>query len=69
MKHSPTNLPEGFKRFWASYPRKVGKGAAIRAWVNNDCEKISDAIVSAVRKYPFSDDKQYIKHPSKFLNS
>lgn len=69
MKYSPSNLPDGFKAFWKSYPRKVGKGAAVRAWSNNGCEEISHVIVTAVRKYPFSDDAKFIKHPATWLNS
>jgi len=68
-KYSPSNLPPGFTEFWKHYPKKVGKGQAIRAWVANDCEEIWEDIVKATRRYPFSEDKQYIKHPSTWINS
>ena len=29
---SCSGLPAGFERFWTSYPRKVGKLDALRAW-------------------------------------
>ena len=69
MKYSPSKLPEGFKRFWAAYPRKVGKGHAIKAWEKNECETIADLIVASVRKYPFSEEMDYIKYPSTWLNA
>ncbi len=69
MKITPGNLPSGFKSWWAIYPRKVAKGAAVRAWVKNDCEEIAEEIIKATRKYPFSDEAQYIPHGSTWINS
>ena len=68
MKYTPGNLPTGFKEFWKYYPKKVGKGQAIKAWVVNECEANSEEIIKALKKYPFSDDKKFIPHPSTFLN-
>ena len=68
MRYTPANLPEGFKAWWKEYPRKVAKGQAIKAWVKNDCEEIATDILKATRKYPFSDEVQYIPHPSTWLN-
>ena len=68
MAINPANLPEGFKAFWMAYPRKVGKGQAVKAWMKNNCEPIADEIVTAVKKYPFSDEIIYIPHASTFLN-
>tara|TARA_Y100000588_G_scaffold380753_1_gene465167 strand:- start:1467 stop:1724 length:258 start_codon:yes stop_codon:yes gene_type:complete len=68
MKYTPANLPKGFKAWWKEYPRKVAKGQAIKAWVRNDCEEIADEILKATRKYPFSDEVQYIPHPATWLN-
>ena len=62
-------LPEGFKKFWRAYPRKMSKGQAYRAWVVNDCEKISDEIVKAVKNTKFTDDPKFIKHPANYLNA
>jgi len=67
-KITPNNLPPGFTKFWACYPRRVGKGIAVRSWVSNGCEEIADEIIKAVKKYPFSDEIQYVPHPSTFLN-
>lgn len=60
--------PAGFQKFWAAYPRRVGLGAALRAWKNNDCEPIADDIVKVVKRYQFSTDKSFVPHPSTFLN-
>lgn len=38
--------PDAFEEFWKSYPRKVGKDAALKAW--KDAEKRDD--VEAIRK-------------------
>lgn len=46
-----------FDQFWALYPRKVGKGAARKAWV------------SALRLEPAGEAaKQAIKHKAQRLN-
>lgn len=66
--YSPNNLPPGFQRWYSAYPKKVGKGAALKAWLKNDCEGNADEIVAATRRYQFSDDKQYIPHPSTWIN-
>ena len=68
MKYTPGNLPAGFKAWYKIYPRKVSKGQAIKAWVKNDCEEIADEIIQATKKYPFSDEVQYIPHPATFIN-
>jgi len=68
MRYTPANLPDGFRAWWKIYPRKVAKGQAIKAWVRHDCEEISDDILKATRKYPFSDEAQYIPHPATWLN-
>ncbi|MDE6592600.1 MAG: hypothetical protein K2K57_06005 [Oscillospiraceae bacterium] len=31
-RNHSTNLDEQFERFWAAYPRKVNKQAALKAW-------------------------------------
>jgi hypothetical protein len=63
-----------FEEFWLSYPRKVGKGAALRKWeqINPDATLVR-AIIASVRQHSESrdwlkDDGQYIPHPTTFLN-
>ena len=64
----PTRLPEGFEAFWKVYPRRVSKGAAYKAWVSQNCEPIAAEIIKAVKKADWADEKQYIPHPSTWLN-
>lgn len=64
----PNDLPPGFIKFWAAYPRKVGKGHAAKAWVKNGCEPIADEIIKALKKYPFSEETQFQPHASTWLN-
>ena len=63
------DLPEGFKKFWKAYPIKRSKGTAFKAWVVNDCEKIADEIVKAVKNTKFNEDTKYIKFPANYLGA
>ena len=64
-------LPEAFVRFWAVYPLRVGKGAALKAW-----EKLNppiDVVVAALRWQVGQpqwtrDGGQYIPHAATWLN-
>lgn len=65
--------PEDFEGFYSNYPRKVGKGAALRAWSKltaND-RLLAQAAIANQEKWPcFSEappDKQ--PHPSTWLNA
>lgn len=59
-----------FDAFWTAYPRKVGKGAARRAWAGAMRKVRGDAaaIIAAVRDYPFPPDAQFVPHPATWLN-
>lgn len=65
---------ERFAQFWSAYPRKVGKGAAERAWktlkVDDDLLKtILDAIEAQKKGRQWtSNNGQYIPHPTTWLN-
>ena len=65
---------EGFKDFWDSYPRRVGKGAAERAWSKLKPHQIliSDIMLAIDRqKKSESWTKEggiYIPHPSTWIN-
>lgn len=78
-KKQPPLVPHGgtsngFETFWTTYPRKVGKGAALKAWerlhpTNGQCE----AIVAAVRvqcrcEQWTKNNGQFIPHPATWLN-
>lgn len=63
-----------FDKFWVIYPRKVGKGAAQKAWdkLKPDSE-LTDRILSAVEQQKRSaqwtkDGGQYIPNPATWLN-
>lgn len=65
---------EGFAEFWARYPRKVGKGAALKSWRRHRPsralrEKIMAALEAAVRCDQWlKDGGQYIPNPATWLN-
>jgi len=70
MKLKPKDLERfpGFIRWWAIYPRKVGKGAALQIWHDLECETYASEVIKGTKHYHFSDEKKFIPHPSTFLN-
>jgi hypothetical protein len=65
---------ERFAEFWAAYPRKVGKAAALKVWrkIDPDPETMKD-ILTAVEVQRESDQwcrdaGQFIPHPATWLN-
>jgi uncharacterized protein YdaU (DUF1376 family) len=67
------STPKGFARFWAAYPKKVGKAAALRSWKRYRCEAMADEVVASVAAHLGSEDwrkdgGQFIPHPATFLN-
>lgn len=66
--------PNGFMQFWTSYPRKVGKHGALKAWGKlQPDETLIETILGAVeqqRTWPAwtRDGGQYIPHPGTWLN-
>ena len=63
-----------FTTFWNAYPRKVGKGAAQKAWKNAKDKPDIKAIVAAIESAKSSeqwkkDGGQFIPHPSTWLNA
>lgn len=42
--------PPGFQRFWASYPKRVGKGAAATAWMKGQCEGRVEAVLTGLER-------------------
>ncbi len=63
-----------FQQIWESYPRKVGKQAAIKAWMKlNGSRPDLSVVLVAVEKYKRSqgwlkDSGEFIPHLSTFLN-
>ena len=70
MKLKPSDVEKypNFLRWWRCYPRKVGRGAALRSWIDLDGENIASQIISGTKRYEFSPEVRYIPHPSTFLN-
>lgn len=67
-------LLERFDRWYQTYPRKVGKGAARRAWLKlRPDEALTERMIAAVARQKTSpqwvkDGGQYIPHPATWLN-
>lgn len=65
---------EYFSIFWASYPKKVGKGAAEKSWkkikpTKDLLEKMLNAIETAKQSRQWNKDNgQYIPNPATWLN-
>jgi len=75
-KKSTSALDKGgveFCAFWTAYPRKVGKAAALKAWVKHSCWKYADDIMNAVAvqaEQPqwHEQDGRFIPHAASWLN-
>lgn len=63
-----------FDKFWKSYPKKVGKGAAKKAWGKikrpaETLEKITNALSWQKKSEQWArDNGQYIPHPTTYIN-
>ena len=70
----PNVQAERFSEFWSAYPKKVGKGAAEKAWqkIKPDADlhrRILAAIADAKESVQWQKDNgQYIPNPSTWLN-
>jgi hypothetical protein len=62
-----------FLLFWSTYPKRVDKGAAFKAWnARLKSGALSEIILSGTKRYARSvsgGDPRYIKNPATFLNS
>lgn len=67
-------MKERFDAFWTAYPRKVGKGAAEKAWGKiKPSQQLLEAMLAAIDKAKQSEqwrrkDGQYIPNPFTWLN-
>jgi hypothetical protein len=59
----------GFDAWYKIYPRKQARGDAFKAWKQVEAEDITEEIIAATKKYPFSTDPKYIKLPASFLRA
>jgi hypothetical protein len=67
---SDTATDTAFNSFWSYYPRKTSKPAAVRAW-NGLNQTQKQKIISVIPDWVDAwkgKDKQYIPHPSTWLN-
>jgi hypothetical protein len=68
-REAPRTAEQTFAEFWAAYPKKVGKDAALRAWRKAIKRADPDKIISVVRVYPFrTDEPKYNPYPASWLN-
>ena len=63
--------PVGFAEFWSAYPKKVGKGAAEKAWKKSKANL--DVVLAAINSQASSDQwrkegGQYIPNPATWIN-
>jgi hypothetical protein len=69
LAHLHAETPS-FEAFWQAYPRRVGKGHAVKAYTRALREGADPAaILDAVRHQRFPMDPQFIKHPATWLNA
>lgn len=66
------DAPAGFDQFWSAYPKKVGKGAAMKLWarlkVNGNLTKVLSAIEQQKRSEQWQKDGgQFIPNPATWL--
>jgi hypothetical protein len=57
-----------FLEFWKCYPRKIGKGAAMRSWAKSIKIETPENILAAVARQAWPADPKYIPHPATWLN-
>lgn len=70
-KKEYNTTPEGFMEFWKEYPKKVGRGAAIKAWekLNPPLDKCLATIKWQMHTEQWTKDGgQYIPLPATWLN-
>jgi hypothetical protein len=73
-KINPTEKPQGkksndseFETFYSSYPKKVAKPNARKAWDKNKC-KLEEVLPALERHKKTWNDPQFIPHPATWLN-
>jgi len=69
--HTTSSEDDGFETFWNHYPRKIGKGAARKAWKTALRKTTPTTIIEATQLYTITcpKDPQYIAHPTTWLNA
>lgn len=61
-----------FATFWGLYPKKVAKGAAIKAWLKlkpEERQEVIEALANHIKYWRVKGtDKEYIPYPASWLN-
>jgi hypothetical protein len=69
---SSSSKDDGFDDFWTIYPRKVGKGAARKAWKTALKKAPKETILDGLATYQATrrgEDPSYTAHPATWLNA
>lgn len=64
-------LVDGFDEFWNTYPKKTGKGAALKSWVKEKppLELVQQALAWQIKSDQWiKNGGQYVPNPSTYLN-
>lgn len=65
------SLPDRFDEFWQTYPRRIGKGQAVKAWRAALKKTDPDTLITAAETFARSmsgKDPQYVPHAATWLN-
>lgn len=70
---TPASAPPGFNEWWAAYPRKVGKGAALKAWrlltaPEREAALMASPAFAEAWRGSTADRMRFCPHPTTFLN-
>lgn len=57
-----------FDEFYKFYPKKVGKGQAVKAWRSAIKKASAEQIIAGLRRFDFNPDRQYVPNPATWLN-
>lgn len=71
QKTSGASLPDRFDEFWEIYPKRVGRGQAVKAWKAALRKTDADTVLAGVTAFAESvagKDPTFIAHPSTWLN-
>ena len=72
VNRTSTTIPtSSFEAFWAAYPRRVGKGEALKAWMKAVKTTDPELLISAATAFATQRsgaDPKFTPHPSTWLN-
>lgn len=71
VREHSSSLDDGFSQFWLNFPKKVGKGAAEKAW--QKLKPPLEVVLTAIKQQKETDqwsreNGQFIPHPATWLN-